>query len=147
MTFIWFIATVLYVIYYTDLSKPQPMPSPNLIHHWVVTLDNNHEDIMTWNTFNGPLTRYVKLRVVHAPGMPGTFSLPPTSMETASKRSRHASRHVRHAPVVMHVGIANPRRWGKRSRHTQRMRNPQFYVSGKRSMQSGFCMKNRNIKS
>ena len=26
-------------------------------------------------TFNyGPLTRYVKLRVVHAPGMPGTFS-------------------------------------------------------------------------
>ena len=23
--------------------------------------------------FNGPLTRYVKLRVAHAPGMPGTF--------------------------------------------------------------------------
>ena len=33
---------------------------------------------------NGPLTRYVKLRVVHAPGMPGTFSPPPTSKETAS---------------------------------------------------------------
>ena len=27
---------------------------------------------------NGPLTRYVKLRVAHAPGMPGTFSPPPT---------------------------------------------------------------------
>ena len=23
---------------------------------------------------NGPLTRYVKLQVAHAPGMPGTFS-------------------------------------------------------------------------
>ena len=26
---------------------------------------------------HGPLTRYVKLRVAHAPGMPGTFSPPP----------------------------------------------------------------------
>ena len=33
---------------------------------------------------NGPLARYVKLRVAHAPGMPGTFSPPPTSKETAS---------------------------------------------------------------
>ena len=42
-------------------------------------------------TYNGPLTRYAKLRVAHAPGMPGMFSPPPTSKETASKRSRHAS--------------------------------------------------------
>ena len=28
--------------------------------------------------------------------------------ETASKRSRHASRHVRHARAVLHVGIPNP---------------------------------------
>ena len=33
--------------------------------------------------------------------MPGPFSQPPTSMETASQRSRHASRHVRHARAVM----------------------------------------------
>ena len=46
--------------------------------------------------------------------------------------SRHASRHARHARAVMHVGIANPRWWGKRSRQSRRMRNPQFYVSGKR---------------
>ena len=32
----------------------------------------------------GPLTRYVKLRVVHAPGMPGTFPPPPTPKESAS---------------------------------------------------------------
>ena len=28
---------------------------------------------------NGPLARYVKLWVAHAPGMPETFSPPPTS--------------------------------------------------------------------
>ena len=33
---------------------------------------------------HGPLTRYVKLRVAHAPDMPGTFSPPPTSKETDS---------------------------------------------------------------
>ena len=32
----------------------------------------------------------------------------------------------------MHVGIANPRCRRKRSRHSRRMRNPLFYVSGKR---------------
>ena len=32
--------------------------------------------------------------VAHAPGMPGTFSSPPNSKETASSWSRHASRHV-----------------------------------------------------
>ena len=32
----------------------------------------------------GPLTRYVKLRVAHALGMPGTFSPPSFSKETAS---------------------------------------------------------------
>ena len=34
----------------------------------------------------------------------------------------------------MHVKIANRRRWGKRSRHSWCMRNPQYYISGKRSM-------------
>ena len=37
---------------------------------------------------HGPLTRYVKLRVAHAPGMPRMFSPPPTTKETASLRSR-----------------------------------------------------------
>ena len=35
-------------------------------------------------TSHGPLTRYVKLRVAHARGIPGTFSPPPTLKETAS---------------------------------------------------------------
>ena len=66
--------------------------------------------------------------------MPGMFSPQPTSKETASSRSQHAPRHVRHARAVMHVGIVNPRWRGKFSRHFRRMRNPQIYVSGKRSI-------------
>ena len=34
--------------------------------------------------------------------------------------------------IICYVGIANKRRWGKHSRHSRRMHNPQFYVSGKR---------------
>ena len=80
---------------------------------------------------HGPLARYLILRVAHAPGMPGTFSPPPTSRVIASYRSRRASRHVRDARAVMHVGIDNPRWRGKCPRHSWRMRNPQFCVSGK----------------
>ena len=79
----------------------------------------------TMRAIHGPLTRYVKLLVVLVPGMPGTVSPPPTSKETASWRSRHASRHV---------GVANLRWRGKRPRHSRPMHNPQFYVSGKRPM-------------
>ena len=101
---------------------------------------SNNIELLTWyQTYiamlnHGFLTRYAKLRVAHAPGMPGTFSLPPTSKENASQRSRHASRHVRDARAVMHVGIAIPRWRGKRSRNFRRMRKTQFYVCGKRPM-------------
>ena len=84
---------------------------------------------------HGSLARYVKLRVTYAPGMPGTFSQPLTSKDTASYRSRHASRHVRDAHSVIHVGIIKPQRRGKLPRHSGRMRNPQFHVSGKRPME------------
>ena len=47
---------------------------------------------------HGPLTRYVKLRVVHAPGIPGTFSPPPTSKEPVSYPGMH------HVTCVTHVG-------------------------------------------
>ena len=35
---------------------------------------------------------------------------------------------------LMHAGIANPWWWGKLSRQSRRIRNPQSYVSGKRPM-------------
>ena len=67
--------------------------------------------------------------------MPGTFFLPPlTSKETANLRSRHAAWHVGDARALMHVGIDKPRWRGKRSRYSRRMRNQQFYASGKRPM-------------
>ena len=72
---------------------------------------------------HGPLTRYVKLRVAHAPGILGM-------------RSHHASRHVRDARAVMHAGIANPQWRGKHSQHSLHMRNQQFYVSDKRPIES-----------
>ena len=81
----------------------------------------------------GPLARYVKLlsRVAYAPGMPGTFSPPPR----VSDPDIHHGTCVTHVPWCMSgsltSGFLGSRRWGKPSR---RMRNPQFYVSGKRSM-------------
>ena len=56
----------------------------------------------------------------------------PTSNETTSSRSRHASRHAHDSRAVMHVGIANPQWREKRSRHSRHMQNPQLHVSGKR---------------
>ena len=38
------------------------------------SVDFLHKGPVMWKTFHGSLTRYVKLRVAHAPGMPGTFS-------------------------------------------------------------------------
>ena len=74
--------------------------------------------------------RYVKLRVAHAPGMLGMFSPPP--------RVRDPDMH--HGTCVTHVSWCMPgslingllrSRWrGKRSRHSRRMRNSDFYLSG-----------------
>ena len=81
---------------------------------------------------HGPLDIYVKLRVVHALGMPGTFSLPPL----VSDPDMHQGTCVTHVPWCMPGSLTGGflcSRWrGKRSRHSRRMRNPQFYVSGKR---------------
>ena len=52
-----------------------------------------------------------------------SISQPLTSKETPSYRSRHASRHVRHARAVRHGGITNQWWRGKSSRHSRRMRN------------------------
>ena len=84
---------------------------------------------------NGPLARYAKLRVTHAPGMPGTFSRPPL----VSDPDMHHGTCVTHVPWCMRGSLNSGFLWsrwrGKRSRHSRRIRNPQFYVSGKRPMQ------------
>ena len=82
----------------------------------------------------GPLARHVKLRVAHAPGMPGTFS----SQPRFSYPDMHHGSCVTHLPWCIPGSLTSgflwSRWWGKRSRHSRRMRNPQFHVSGKRPM-------------
>ena len=87
-----------------------------------------------WAHVNEPLVRYVKLQVVHALGMPGTFSPP----------SRLSDPDMHHGTCVTHVPWCMPRSltsgflwswwWGKRTQHSRCMHNPQFYISGKRSI-------------
>ena len=83
---------------------------------------------------HGPLTRYAILRVAHAPGMPGKFSSPPR----VSDHDMHHGTCVTHAPWCMPGSLTTgslwSRRWGKRSRHSRRMRNPPFWVSDKRPL-------------
>ena len=66
--------------------------------------------------------------------MPGTFSPPPR----ASNPDMHHGTCVTHVPWCMPGSLTSSFFWsrwlGKRSRHSRRMRNPQFYVSGKRPM-------------
>ena len=81
---------------------------------------------------HGPLTRYVKLRVAYAPGMPGTFS----PALRASDPDMHHGMCVKHVPWCMPGSLTRgflwSRWWEKCSLHSLRMRNPQFYVSRKR---------------
>ena len=81
---------------------------------------------------NGPLTRYLNLRVAHALGMPGTFSPPPR----VSDPDMHHGTCVTHIAWCMSRSLTGgylwSRWWGKRSRHSRRMHNPQVCVSGKR---------------
>ena len=74
----------------------------------------------------GPLTRYVKLRVAHAPGMPGTFSLAADfkgnrKLAITACIPARASRTCRDACPDRLPAVA-----GRRSRHYRRMRARNF---------------------
>ena len=91
-------------------------------------------DYSTMTLWHESLARYAKVRVAHAPGMPGTFSPP----------LRVSDSDMHHGTRVTHVSLCMPGslnsgflliRWrGKHSQHFRRMRSTQFYVSGKRPM-------------
>ena len=87
---------------------------------------------------HGPLARYVKLWVAHAPGMPGTFSPPPR----VSDPDIHHGTCGTHVPGFMPGSLTRGFLWsrwrGKRSRHSLRMRNSQLYASGKRPMAEAY---------
>ena len=63
--------------------------------------------------------------------MPGTFSPPPRVCDPGI----HHGTYVTHMPWCMLGSLTSSflwsRWWEKRSRHSRRMRKPQFYVSGK----------------
>ena len=67
--------------------------------------------------------------------MPGTFSPPPW----VSDSDMHHDTFVTHVPWCMPGSLTNCFLWsrwpGKRSRHSRRMHNPQFCVSGKRPIE------------
>ena len=81
-----------------------------------------------------------KLRVAHAPGMPGTLS-PPTRVRDPDM---HHGTCVTHVPWCMPGSLTSGFIWsrwrGKRSRHSRRMHNPQFCVPGKRPMYNHISM-------
>ena len=109
---------------------------------WNITLDIFSTQNREWSRgrlCHGPLARYVKLWVAHAPGMSGTFS-PPSRV---SDPDMHHGTCVTHVPCCMPRSLTGGflwRRWqGKRSRHYRRMRNPQIYVPGKRPVSVGIA--------
>ena len=81
--------------------------------------------------YHGLLARYVKLRVVHVPGMLGTFS----PAARVSDPDMYHGTCVTHVPWCMPGSLISSFLWSrwrrKRSRHSGRMSNPQFYISGK----------------
>ena len=76
----------------------------------------------------GPLTRYVKLQVAHAPRMPETFSPPSWVIDP----DMHHGTCVTHVPWCIPESLTSGFLWsrwqGKRSQHSRRMLNPQFFA-------------------
>ena len=89
--------------------------------------------------FHEPIARYVKLRVAHVPGMAGTLSPPPQ----VSDPDMHHDTCVTHVPWCMLWSLTSgflwSQWWGKRSRHSRRMRKPQLYVSGEKQIATYPC--------
>ena len=82
--------------------------------------------LLNWIWWNGPLARYGKLQVTHAPGMPGTFSPP----QPVRDPDIYHGTFVMHVPWCMPGSLTSGIFWSR----SRRMHNAQFYLSGKRSM-------------
>ena len=124
-------------IYRIRLISPQ-ITSQIWAWHFIKTLENHLQCasfascLSTSQVLPWALARHVTFRFGHASPMPGTFSLPPR----VSDPDMHQGTCVKHMPCCMPGSLTNGfflSRWrGKHSRHSQRMHNLQFYVSGPR---------------
>ena len=101
---------------------------------WLISLSYLLIYRVLYCIWHGPLARYVKLWVAHEPGMPGTFSLPPRVSDPDMHHGKCATHVLWCMPGSLTSGFLWSRWRGKNSRHSRRMRNPQFYVSGMRPM-------------
>ena len=121
----------------STLSWPTNHPFHSCLSPLMLNLCKVNRQIIRLLIRHGPLARYVKLWVVHAPGMPGTFSSSPR----VSDPDMHHSMCVTHALWCVSESLTSGSLWsrwrGKRSRYSRRMHNPQFYVSGKRPIVAG----------
>ena len=124
------VATLLLKIVATLVVSTYNLLNYNRSHIWILLP-------LVWH---GPLAGYVKLRVTHAPGMPGTFS-PPLRV---SDPGMHHDTCVTHVPWCMPGLLTSGFLWSrwrrKRSRHSWRMCNPQFCLSGKGPIEFSACI-------
>ena len=105
-----------------------------LPYRWCRNLQTNGSDTGHRHMpSHGPLTRYAKLWVAHAPRVPGTFPRHRKRKPLVSSLGMHHDTCVTPVPWCMSGSLTGGWR-GKRTRHPWRMRNPQFYLSGKRPM-------------
>ena len=124
----WLIKPRNYKCNYLYRSKTQIVSviwnGPQAESHWASTN----------NIMHGHLTRYVKLRVAHGPGIPGTCSPRPR----VSEPDMHHGTCTSYVPWCMSGSLTSgflSSQWrGKRFRHSRGGGNPQFCVSGKKPM-------------
>ena len=105
-----------------------PGESPNTIHWthtteaWFLTNQLGLDGMPRYE----PLTRYAKLRVAHAPGMPRTFCPPPR----VSNPDMHQGTCLTHVPWCVPGSLTSGFLWSRRrskhSRHSRHVRNPQI---------------------
>ena len=115
-----------YNIYLYRLPKYNCVVAVTLKYLLLITLHfqiQHHSKL--WNP-HGPLAKYVKMRLAHAPGMPGTFS----PILRVSDPDMHHGTCVTHVPWCMSGSLTSCFLWsrwrGNPSRHSRYMRNPQF---------------------
>ena len=101
-------------------------------HNVQLEIPRKYWSVLLERLFHGPLARYETFRDAHASGMPETFSPPPGGSNPGMRHGTCAA----HVPWCMPGSLTSGFRWSrwreKSSRHSRRMRNPQFYVSVKR---------------
>ena len=111
-------------------------------HKWSEPIDYARISMITIKYIHGPLARYAKLRVRMRQEFRERFprhrrwAIPTCITARASRTCRDAC-WDRQLAVSFEIGGG-----GKRSRHSRRMHNLQFYVSGKRPIEPG-CDGNR----